>query len=159
MAVAQLVGDYRHAGGQLGGAGDVVGVVVTVDDESNRLRGDPGDLFLVYAGRLDRYRVEGDHALAGDDEHRVVRLVTEHVHAVVDADRLVLSLPGVSRRRDGNRAERYGQKQRDGQVQPFHRSLPETNSPCRVSVLLEYRRKTRLDSRAGNSGESRSHSP
>ena len=66
-------------------AGDVIVVVVAVDQVFDRLVGDLLDLVdILLAARRPAVgdRVGGDHALLGDDEHRLVVAVAEDVDVV-----------------------------------------------------------------------------
>ena len=98
-------------------AGDVVEVVVAVDQVLDRLVGDLLDLVdvLLPAGRpAVGDRIGGDHARIGDDEHRLMVAVAEDVDVVGAVDLGGLDLrPGGRRRRRrrrwrGRRGRRCG---------------------------------------------------
>src|SRR5439155_4109462 len=115
-----LVGDDFRAGilERLAG-GDVVVVVMAVDEVLDRLVGDLPDLGDVSrpTGRTPiGDRVGGDHAVPGDDEHRLVIAVAEEVYAfrAVDLRRRDLRAcrrlrPGRGRRRQpaGKSCKKY----------------------------------------------------
>ena len=91
-----LVRDDRGAGVlERLAAGDVVEVVVAVDQVLDRLVGDLLDLvdILLPAGRpAVGDRIGGDHAVLGDDEHRLMVAVAEDVDVVGAVDLLGLDL-------------------------------------------------------------------
>jgi hypothetical protein len=104
-------------------AGDVVVVAVRIDDVPDRLARHFLDLVDVGRHRLrtaQADRVGGDDALGGDDEHRLVPLIAEHVDIVG-----ALHLGGGEHRRRGLGAgRRDGEKQGRGEDEMTHGDLP-----------------------------------
>ncbi len=97
-----LVSNHRRAGILEGlAAGDVIEVVVTVDQVPDRRLGDFPDLVNVLLSAIRTAigdRVGGDHPFGRDDEHRLMVAVAEDVDVFGAVDLSGLDLRGLLRR-------------------------------------------------------------
>jgi hypothetical protein len=85
--------DDLDSGGKQGRSADMIGVLVAIDEVSNGFVGDladGGDLLFSHGGQS----VDGDDAIARDQEHRVVGAIGHPVKTVSDLFNFVALVGG-----------------------------------------------------------------